>query len=84
MKFGIHAGLWMAKWTDEISPILKIVADIGFDGVEISLLGMDTHKAKELNKIIKDHGLEVTCSDGLSVSADITSSDPALQEKESQ
>ena len=81
MKFGIHAGLWMAKWTDEISPILKIVADIGFDGVEISLLGMDTHKAKELNKVIKDHGLEVTCSDGLSVSADITSSDPSLQEK---
>jgi len=81
MKFGIHAGLWMAKWTDEISPILKIVADIGFDGVEISLLGMDTHKAKELNKVIKDYGLEVTCSDGLSVSADITSSNPTLQEK---
>ena len=81
MKFGIHAGLWMAKWTDEISPILKIVADIGFDGVEISLLGMDTHKAKELNKVIKDYGLEVTCSDGLSESADITSSNPTLQEK---
>ena len=34
MKFGVHAGLWMAKWTDEIKPILKIVSDIGFDGVE--------------------------------------------------
>ena len=41
MKFGVHAGLWMARWTDEIKPILKIVSDIGFDGVEISLLGMD-------------------------------------------
>ena len=27
MKFGVHAGLWMAKWTDEIKPILKIVSD---------------------------------------------------------
>ena len=34
-----------------------------------------------LSKIIKGYGLEVTCSDGLSVSADITSSDPTLQEK---
>ena len=31
MKFGVHAGLWMAKWTDEIKPILKIVSDIGFE-----------------------------------------------------
>ena len=33
MKLGVHAGLWMAKWTDEITPILKIIADTGFDGV---------------------------------------------------
>ena len=75
MKFGVHAGLWMAKWTDEIKPILKIISDIGFDGVEISLLGMDQYKAKSLNKVIKDFKLEVTCSDGLSISADITSTD---------
>ena len=75
MKFGVHAGLWMAKWTDEIKPILKIVSDIGFDGVEISLLGMDQYKARSLNKVIKDFKLEVTCSDGLSISADITSTD---------
>ena len=68
MKFGVHAGLWMAKWTDEIKPILKIISDIGFDGVEISLLGMDQYKAKSLNKVIKDFKLEVTCSDGLYVS----------------
>lgn len=81
MKLGVHAGLWMAKWTDEISPILKIIADIGFDGVEISLLGMDQYKAKSLNRIIKDFKLEVTCSDGLSVNADITSHDPSIVSK---
>ena len=59
MKLGVHAGLWMAKWTDEITPILKIIADTGFDGVEISLLGMDQHKAQSLNKVIKDFNLEV-------------------------
>ena len=79
MKYGIHAGLWQAKWTDEITPILRTVADLGFDGVEISLLGMNDDKAAALGKAIKDHKLEVTCSDGLSPEHDITSNDPAIR-----
>ncbi len=79
MKFGVHAGLWMARWTDDIAPILKTVADLGFDGVEISLLGMTSEKAAALAGLIRDHGLEVTCSDGLSKDADITSADPEVR-----
>jgi D-psicose/D-tagatose/L-ribulose 3-epimerase len=79
MKFGIHAGLWMARWTDDIAPILRTVADLGFDGVEISLLGMSDEKAVGLASLIRDHGLEVTCSDGLSKAADITSADPDIR-----
>lgn len=80
MKFGVHAGLWMAHWTDDIAPILKTVADLGFDGIEISLLGMDDAKAATLGKLIRDHGLGVTCSDGLSRAADITSDAPAVRQ----
>jgi len=80
MKFSVHAGLWMAKWTDEITPILKTVADLGFDGVEVSLLGMSDEKAEALGKSLRKFGLEVTCSDGLSVDKDITSDDPAVRE----
>lgn len=75
MKFGVHAGLWMARWTDEVAPILKVVADLGFDGVEISLLGMTDDRAAAMARLIRDHGLQVTCSDGLSRQADITSAD---------
>lgn len=80
MKFGIHAGLWMAQWTDEITPILKTVAELGYDGVEVSLLGMNDDKAAALGKAVKDHGLEVTCSDGLSTDKDITSDDPQIRQ----
>jgi len=80
MKFSVHAGLWMAQWTDEITPILKTVADLGYDGVEVSLLGMSDDKAAALGKSVRDHGLEVTCSDGLSIQKDITSDDPAVRE----
>lgn len=80
MKFSVHAGLWQARWTDEITPILKTVAELGYDGVEVSLLGMTDEKAQALGKSVRDHGLEVTCSDGLSKEADITSDDPAIRE----
>ena len=79
MKFGIHSGLWMARWTDDIAPIFATVADLGFDGVEISLLGMTDERAAALGRLAGDHGLEVTCSDGLSREADISSPDPEVR-----
>ncbi|MCR9138581.1 MAG: sugar phosphate isomerase/epimerase [Alphaproteobacteria bacterium] len=79
MKFGVHAGLWMARWTDELAPIVKTVADLGFDGVEVSLLGMSDEKAEALGQLITDHSIEVTCSDGLSADADITSDDESVR-----
>lgn len=80
MKFGIHAGLWMARWTDEVAPILRVVADLGFDGVEVSLLGMSDDRAAAMAQLIRDHGLAVTCSDGLSRQADITSDDAGVRQ----
>lgn len=80
MKFGVHAGLWMARWTDDVAPILRIVADLGFDGVEISLLGMTDDRAAAMARLIRDHGLQVTCSDGLSQAADITSEDAEVRQ----
>lgn len=79
MKFSVHAGLWMARWTDELAPIVRTVADLGFDGVEVSLLGMSDEKAEALGRLIRDHSIGVTCSDGLSKDADITSNDAAVR-----
>ena len=79
MKFGIHTGLWLARWTDDLIPAFRAAAALGFDGVEISLLGMTDEKAATLRKAIRDHGLEVTCSDGLAPDKDITSADPEVR-----
>ncbi|MEP6017680.1 MAG: sugar phosphate isomerase/epimerase family protein [Paracoccaceae bacterium] len=79
MKFGVHAGLWQVKWTDEMTPAFKAAADLGYDGIEVSLLGMTDEKAASLKALGRDHGLEITCSDGLAPDKDITSSDPAVR-----
>jgi len=75
MKFGIHTGLWLARWTDELTPAIRKAAEMGYDGVEVSLLGMTDEKAAALGKVVADHGLEITCSDGLAPDKDITSED---------
>lgn len=75
MKFGIHAGLWMKTWADDPAPIFKIAADIGFDGVEVSLLGIGMDRAELIGKQAADCGLELTCSTGLGPDADPTSPD---------
>jgi len=76
MKFGVHAGLWQRAWSDDIAPILERAADLGFDGVELSLLGLGPEKAADLRRRAETLGLELTCSTGLSPEADPGSADP--------
>ncbi len=75
MKFGIHTGLWLARWTDDLTPAIRKAAELGYDGIEVSLLGMTDEKAAALGKVVRDHALEITCSDGLAPDKDITSGD---------
>jgi D-psicose/D-tagatose/L-ribulose 3-epimerase len=79
MKFGIHAGLWMKTWADDPAPIFNTVANLGFDGVEVSLLGIGRDRAAKIGKQAADCGLEMTCSTGLSPAADPTSADASVR-----
>lgn len=81
MKYGIHAGLWQAHEADEIIKILRCVADQGFDGIEVPLHGLTDEKANALGKAISEHGLEVTCTHGLSPDNDITSGDMHMRQQ---
>lgn len=80
MKFGIHAGLWMNAWTDDPAPIFETAAEIGFEGVELSLLGIELDHAAEIRGQAEGCGLELTCSTGLGPDADPTSEYPAVRD----
>lgn len=79
MKIGVHLALWARRWDDDIVPYAEIAADLGFDGVELSLLGMTADRIRTIREAIERRGLEITCTTGLSTQADISSLDPACR-----
>ena len=80
MRFGVHIALWMSSWDEDIVPHLQTAAELGFGGVEISLLGdMGPGRLITLRHLTKDLGLSVTCTTGLSMDHDITSDDAAVR-----
>ena len=79
MKYGIHAGLWMKTWADDPAPIFGHAADIGYDGVELSLLGIDLARADAIRQQAAHCGVSLTCSTGLGPDADPSSDDPSVR-----
>ena len=79
-KYGVHIALWMKTWQDDVVPYIEEAAQLGFDGVELSLLGMTDDNIARIRNCLDDTGLELTCTTGLSMSQDITSDDPDLRQ----
>ena len=50
MKFGVHLALWARQWDDDVIPYAERAADLGFDGVELSLLGMTSDRMLQTMK----------------------------------
>lgn len=79
MKCGVHVAMWMRSWQDDIAPLLERSARLGFDGAELSLLGMDDANVARLRARAEALGLELTCTTGLAADSDITSDDPEIR-----
>ena len=80
MKYGVHIALWMRSWQDDILPYLEEAARLGFDGCELSLLGMDEANVARLRGAATELGLELTCTTGLATESDITSDSEVVRE----
>jgi D-psicose/D-tagatose/L-ribulose 3-epimerase len=79
MRFGVHLALWMKTWHDDLAPYIEEAARIGFDSVELSLLGLSAGEVERLRRTLDETGVEVTCTTGLSAEQDVTSDDPAVR-----
>lgn len=81
MKVGVHIALWMKTWQDDIVPYIETAARLGFDGVELSLLGMTDDNIARVRKTLQENNLEVTCTTGLNMEQDITSDDSDVRKE---
>jgi D-psicose/D-tagatose/L-ribulose 3-epimerase len=81
MKVGVHIALWMKTWQDDVVPYIETAARLGFDGVELSLLGMTDDNIARVRKTLQENHLQVTCTTGLNMGQDITSDDPEIRKE---
>ena len=78
MRLGVHALVWVGGWTREESRLaIASSARAGYDLIEIPLLDPSTVDAADTRRVLDEHGLQATCSLGLSPETDVSSEDPA-------
>jgi D-psicose/D-tagatose/L-ribulose 3-epimerase len=75
MKHAVHLALWMTTWSEDVLPHLERAAALGFDGAELSLLGMDDGTVGRIRSRASELGLGLTCTTGLAPHQDVSSAD---------
>src|SRR5262245_30631880 len=59
MKYGMNLLLWTGEMNDSMLPILKLLKNLGYDGVELPIFNTSLDY-KKWGKILDDHGLART------------------------
>src|SRR3981081_4528162 len=74
MKFGVNTFIWSASFDKSSLPLLPLIKEHGFDGVEVPLFRPAEFAAADIRRGLEENGLECTiCSvlvDGLSLISD--------------
>jgi D-psicose/D-tagatose/L-ribulose 3-epimerase len=78
VTFSIHAALWNRTWADDVAPFVHEAAELGYDAVEVSLLGDDAGFAR-VARVAREAGVRLTCTTGLSAATDVGSADPSVR-----
>lgn len=76
---GVHALVWTGGWTEpEARHAISSSATAGFDLIEIPVLDPGSVDSVMTRRLLEEYGLDVTCSLGLTLDADISSADEAV------
>ncbi len=65
-RFGAHAFIWESEWTPEATRnVIRGAAAANLDFVEIPLLRPEVFDAEGTLELLREYGIEATCSLGL-------------------
>jgi D-psicose/D-tagatose/L-ribulose 3-epimerase len=81
MKFGVNTFIWTVSFTKENLPLLPVIKQNGFDGVEVSLFDPRNFAAVDIRKGTEANGLECTICSVLTPGLSLISEDAAVRHK---
>ncbi len=79
MKFGLNLLLWTGAFSNETLDLIDKVADMGFDGAEITLIDLDPIDVKKTAERLNARGLECIACGVMTEAANPISSDVVVR-----
>jgi len=79
---GLHAMVWVGGWSPEqCRQAIRLTAEAGYQLIEIPALEPESMDAVETRRALDEHGIQASCSLGLTTGTDVSSADPAIVER---
>lgn len=78
-KLSVHSALWVKQWGEDLTAHVARARTLGYEGVEVSLLGIETSDVSLLSSVARDAGVTLKCTTGLSQECDISSQDASTR-----
>ena len=79
MKIGMNLLLWTTDIDENLYPIIEVLKETGFDGVEVPIGDEGTKKYQDLGTVIKDQDLACTCVTSIFEDGNPASADPKVR-----
>ena len=81
MKFGVNTFIWAADFDKSCLPLLPVIKQNGFDGVELPLFRPENFLTAEIRSGLEENGLEATICSVLVGGFSLISEDAAVRAK---
>src|ERR1700722_6956423 len=81
MKFGVNTFIWSAEFNQSNFPLLPVIKEAGFDGVEVPLFRPKEFDASGIRKAIEANDLECNVCTVLTSGYSLISEDPDVRRR---
>jgi len=78
-RVGVHSALWAQQWGTDLARHIEKASSLGFNGVELSLLGIESSNPMYLATTARNVGVDLKCTTGLSIGNDVSSADASIR-----
>jgi len=81
MKFGVNTFIWSAEFDQSNVPLLPLIKEAGFDGVEVPLLHPESFDASGIRKLLDAYDLECNVCTALTAGLSLIAEDSDVRRK---